>query len=195
METDSPTADARTQPSIAAANATSTATGEPVRVPAVPFAEVYERYARLLRVIAVRDFRVPFGDAEAIVHDIFLCYFAHPGVVRGDVKAYLCGAVRNGCIDYLRKRGRERAVFEDVEDVSADSTLPDRVAVRLAMAETLARLRPRCRDALRCFHLENKSSAAVAVELNASPTYVRQLLHHCRKAARQIFEDLTRVTP
>jgi len=35
----------------------------------------------LLRVIAVRDFHVPFGDAEAIVHDIFPCYFAHPGVM------------------------------------------------------------------------------------------------------------------
>jgi RNA polymerase sigma factor (sigma-70 family) len=195
METDSPAPDVRTQPSVAATNGTSAATGEPVRATAAPFAEVYERYARLLRVIAVRDFHVPFGDAEAIVHDVFLCYFAHPGAVRGGVKAYLCSAVRNGCIDYLRKRGRERAVFEDVEDVPADSTLPDRVAVRLAMAETLARLRPRCRDALRCFHLENKSSAVVAAELNASPTYVRQLLHHCRKAARQIFEELTRVTP
>ena len=196
METDSARPDVGSQPSIAVPN--GTATGEPARVKAAPFAEVYERYARLLRVIAVRDFHIPFGDAEAIVHDIFLCYFAHPGVVRGDVKAYLCSAVRNGCIDYLRKRSRERAVFEDVEDVEdvpADSTLPDRVAVRLAMAETLARLRPRCRDALRCFHLENKSSAVVAAELNASPTYVRQLLHHCRKAARQIFEDLTRVTP
>lgn len=173
---------------------TCTATGQPALFAAAPFTEVYERYARLLRVIAVRDFHVPFGDAEAIVHDIFLCYFANPQVVRGEVKSYLCGAVRNGCIDYLRKRGRERAVFQDVEDVRGDSSLSDRVANRLAMAETLARLRPRCREALRCFHLENKSSAAVAAELNASPTYVRQLLHHCRKAARQIFEELTRVT-
>jgi RNA polymerase sigma factor (sigma-70 family) len=193
MGTDSPAPDVRPPPSVAIG--TCTATGEPARATTAPFAEVYERYARLLRVIAVRDFRVPFGDAEAIVHDIFLCYFANPGVVRGEVKAYLCGAIRNGCIDYLRKRGRERAVFEDVEDVAADSSLSDRVAMRLAMAETLARLRPRCRDALRCFHLENKSSAVVAAELNASPTYVRQLLHHCRKAARQIFEELTRVTP
>jgi RNA polymerase sigma factor (sigma-70 family) len=145
-------------------------------------------------VIAVRDFRLPYGDAEAVVHDIFLCYFSNPGVVRGDVKAYLCAAVRNGCIDYLRERGREQSVFEDVEDVSTDTFLPDRVANRLAMAETLARLRPRCRAALRCFHLENKSSAAVAEELNASLTYVRQLLHHCRKEARRIFEELTRVS-
>lgn len=158
------------------------------------FTETYDRYARLLRVIAVRDFRLPYGDAEAVVHDIFLCYFSNPGVVRGDVKAYLCAAVRNGCIDYLRERGREQSVFEDVEDVSTDTFLPDRVANRLAMAETLARLRPRCRAALRCFHLENKSSAAVAEELNASLTYVRQLLHHCRKEARRIFEELTRVS-
>src|SRR5258708_37421374 len=111
MGTDSPVPDHRTQPTVAIGN--RIATGEPATVTAAPFAEVYERYARLLRVIAVRDFHVPFGDAEAIVHDIFLCYFSNPGVVRGDVKAYLCAATRNGCIDYLRKRGRERAVFED----------------------------------------------------------------------------------
>ena len=171
--------------------APSTAAGPPSG--RASFTETYDRYARLLRLIAVRDFHLPFEDAEAIVHDIFLGYFVNPGVVRGDVKAYLCAAVRNGCIDYLRKRGREQSVFADVEDIPAESFLPDRVANRLAMAETLARLRPRCRAALRCFHLENKSSAAVAAELNASPTYVRQLLHHCRKEARRIFEELTRV--
>lgn len=191
MGTQSPTPDVSDLPAVR--GVTCVAAGQEGHGTSASFAEVYERYSRLLRVIAVRDFHVPFGDAEAIVHDIFLCYFANPAVVRGEVKAYLCGAVRNGCIDYLRKRGRERAVFEDVEDISADSSLPDRVANRLAMAETLARLRPRCRDALRCFHLENKSSTVVAAELHASPTYVRQLLHHCRKAARQIFEELTRV--
>jgi hypothetical protein len=35
---------------------------------------------------------------------------------------------------------------------------------------------------------------AVAEELDVAPLYVRQLLHHCRKAARTIFESITRVT-
>ena len=162
------------------------------------FAEIYETHARLMRLIAVRDFRVPFADAEAIVHDIFMHYFSNPGVVRGELKPYFRGAVRNECLEYWRKRHREQTVFCDVSDVegevSGEETLmSDTIAVRLAVAETLARLRPRCRDALRCFHYEGKSMRDVAAELDVAPLYVRQLLHHCRKAARAIFESITRV--
>lgn len=162
------------------------------------FAEIYETYARLMRLIAVRDFRVPFSDAEGIVHDIFMHYFGNPGVVRGELKPYFRGAVRNECLEYWRKRQREQSVFCDVEDVEGESggderLMSDTIAVRLAVTETLARLRPRCRDALRCFHYEGKSMMAVAEELEVAPLYVRQLLHHCRKAARLIFESITRV--
>ena len=162
------------------------------------FAEVYERHVRLMRLIAVRDFRVPFADAESIVHDIFMHYFSNPGVVRGELKPYFRGAVRNECLEYWRKRQREQTVFCDVdvesESASDERLMSDTIAVRLAMAETLARLRPRCRDALRCFHYEGKSMRDVAAELDVAPLYVRQLLHHCRKAARAIFESITRVT-
>jgi RNA polymerase sigma factor (sigma-70 family) len=162
------------------------------------FARVYETHARLMTFIAVRDFRVPFADAEAIVHDIFMHYFSNPGVVRGELKPYFRGAVRNECLEYWRKRNREQTVFCDVGDVESenqgDETLmSDTIAVRLAVTETLARLRPRCRDALRCFHYEGKSMLDVAAELDVAPLYVRQLLHHCRKAARAIFESITRV--
>jgi len=83
----------------------------------------------------------------------------------------------------------------DVVDASSDddALMSDTIAVRLAVAETMARLRPRCRDALRCFHYEGKSMRDVAAELEVAPLYVRQLLHHCRKAARAIFEFITRV--
>jgi RNA polymerase sigma factor (sigma-70 family) len=155
------------------------------------FAEIYETYARLMRLIAVRDFRVPYSDAEGIVHDIFMHYFSNPGVVRGELKPYFRGAVRNESLEYWRKRQREQSVFCDVEDVECESAgdetlMSDTIAVRLAVTETLARLRPRCRDALRCFHYEGKSMRVVAEELDVAPMYVRQLLHHCRKAARTI---------
>ena len=163
------------------------------------FAEIYESHVRLMRLIAVRDFRVPYVDAEAIVHDIFMHYFANPGIVRGDLKPYFRGAVRNECLEYWRKKQREQTVFcgvDDVEDASAadDTLMSDTIAIRLAVAETMARLRPRCRDALRCFHYEGKSMRDVAAELDVAPLYVRQLLLHCRRAARVIFESITRVT-
>jgi RNA polymerase sigma factor (sigma-70 family) len=150
-----------------------------------------------MRFIAIRDFRVPLSDAESIVHDIFMRYFTNPGVVRGDLKPYFRGAVRNGCLDYWRKRNRENSVFCDAGDAAAglavdETSLADTIAIRLAVAETLARLRPRCRDALRRFHLEGKSMQVVAEELEVAPLYVRQLLHHCRKTARTIFESITR---
>ncbi len=162
------------------------------------FAEVYESNVRLMRLIAVRDFRVPFADAEAIVHDIFMHYLSNPGVVRGELKPYFRGAVRNECLEYWRKQQREQAVFCDVDEeheASADEALlSDTIAIRLAMAETLARLRPRCRAALRSFYYEGNSMRDVAAELDVAPLYVRQLLHHCRKSARVIFESITRVT-
>jgi RNA polymerase sigma factor (sigma-70 family) len=173
------------------------------RIPVVtaaqePFAEVYYQHARLLRMIAVRDFRVPFGDAESIVHDIFTRYFTNPGIVRGELRPYFRGAVRNECLEYWRKRERESNVFCDAADVEPndlgdESSLADTIAMRLAVAETLSRLRPRCQDALKRFHLEGKSMHDVASELDVAPLYVRQLLHHCRKAARLIFESITRV--
>jgi RNA polymerase sigma factor (sigma-70 family) len=169
----------------------------PVATTQQPFADVYHQHARLLRLIAVRDFRVPFGEAESIVHDIFTRYFTNPGVVRGELKPYLRGAVRNECLEYWRKRERERSIFCDaaigLDDISDETSLADTVAVRLAVGETLSRLRPRCRDALRRFHIEGKSMLDVAAEMDVAPLYVRQLLHHCRKAARAVFESITRV--
>jgi RNA polymerase sigma factor (sigma-70 family) len=190
----------------------STSAGETGAAPAVPcieaaieplpaqdaFADVYRLYARLMRLIAIRDYRVPFSDAEAIVHDIFMRYFTNPDVVRGELKPYFRGAVRNECLEYWRKRQREQNIFCDADEAGSgdggrDPEVSDAIAIRLAVAETLARLRPKCRDALRCFHYEGKSMADVAAELDVAPLYVRQLLHHCRKAARAIFESITRV--
>ncbi|MGH9421224.1 MAG: RNA polymerase sigma factor [Thermoanaerobaculia bacterium] len=162
------------------------------------FGDVYRLYARLMRLIAIRDYRVPYADSEAIVHDIFTRYFTHPEVVRGELKPYFRGAVRNECMEYWRKQRREQNIFCDVEEAESgttgdDSLVSDAIALRLAVAETLARLRPRCRDALRCFHYEGKSMRDVAAELDVAPLYVRQLLLHCRRAARAIFESITRV--
>jgi RNA polymerase sigma factor (sigma-70 family) len=162
-----------------------------------PFAEIYRQHAPLMRFIAVRDFRVPFDASESIVQDIFTRYLTNPGVVRGELKPYFRGAVRNGCLEYWKKRNRENSVFCEAGDAAAEeigdrTSLADTIAVRLAVTETLARLRPRCRDALRRFHLEGKSMQAVAEELEVAPRYVRQLLHHCRKSARTIFESITR---
>jgi RNA polymerase sigma factor (sigma-70 family) len=148
-----------------------------------PFAEIYHGHAPLMRFIASRDFRVPLADAESIVHDIFMRYFSNPEVVRGDLKPYFRGAVRNGCLEYWKKRKREDSVFGDAGDAAAErvideTSLADTVAVRLAVTETLARLRPRCSDALRRFHFEGKSMEVIAEELDVAPSYVRQLLSH-----------------
>jgi RNA polymerase sigma factor (sigma-70 family) len=181
-----------TQPLMAAVEDHATAAEQQ------PFADIYHRHARLLRLIAVRDFRVPFGDAESIVHDIFTRYFTNPGIVRGELKPYFRGAVRNECLEYWRHHARERSVFCDAGteagEVGDEGSLADTVALRLALAETLMRLRPKCREALQRFHFEGKSMLDIAAELGVAPLYVRQLLHHCRKAARAVFESITRVS-
>ena len=163
------------------------------------FADIYHEHAALLRLIAVRDYRVPFADAEPIVNDIFTHYFANPGVVRGELRPYFRGAVRNECLEYWRRQKREQTVFSadaeaDAAKVGDGSSLAETIALRLAMGQALSRLRPKCREALRRFHVEGKSALDVAAEMNVAPLYVRQLMHECRKAARAIYESITRVT-
>jgi len=116
-----------------------------------PLAKIYREHAPFMLFVAIRDFHVPPGDSESIVHDIFTRYFTNPSIVRGELKPYFRGAVRNGCLEYWRTRDRENGVFCDPDDASAEEVVDERslaetIATRLAVTETLARLRPRCRD-------------------------------------------------
>lgn len=52
-----------------------------------------------------------FTEAEDIVHDVFLSWEEKSPQQVLDVKAYLCKAVHNRCVDYIRSSERNRQVY------------------------------------------------------------------------------------
>ena len=152
---------------------------------------VYVRHAPLLRAIALRKFRVPLADVDALVHDVFASYFVNASNIR-TLRPYLIGAICNAARQYWRKREAERAVFCDGASCPAasDEELLESVTRKVRVATLLARLRPSCRELLRRYYLDGESTASIAASRDTTTNSVLVLLHGCRKSARAIFRTL-----
>lgn len=156
------------------------------------FESLYTEYGLLLRTIAIRRYRIPPDDAEALVHDIFAAYLQRRAYVR-DVKGWLIGAIGNASSNYLRKRRPEAELLpehEEAADASAEASL-DRSLRRLTIASVLARLGAKCRETLRRYYLHEEPKERIAEDLATSPAYVLQLLVTCRKRAQQLLRILS----
>ena len=77
------------------------------------FTEVYRAFMADMYRLAFSYLRNP-SDAENIVQDIFLRYYLSPPKNEGSLKSYLMSSVRNGCLDELRRRKREKETLESM---------------------------------------------------------------------------------
>lgn len=156
------------------------------------FESLYTEYGLLLRTIAMRRYRVPSDDAEALVHDIFAAYLQRRAYVR-DVKGWLIGAIGNASANYVRKRKPEAELLPEhetaIDDAGEDS--PDHWMRRLTIASMLAQLGTKCRETLRRYYLREEPKEQIAAELETSPAYVLQLLVTCRKRAQELLRKVT----
>ena len=159
---------------------------------------VYLDHAPLLRRVAIRKFRIPAADAETLVHDVFAAYIANPGAVRSDLRAYLIAAICNASRNYWRSQEmRERylvANLPDGEDDPPHDSFFEGLSLHLVMGATLARLGDRCREVLRRFYLDGESAGSIAAAMDTTAGNVHYILHVCRKKARSIYDELTRVS-
>src|SRR5258708_8927999 len=108
------------------------------------FERTYFDHAPVMRRVAKRRFRIPDGEADALVHDIFATWLANPSVVRGDLRAYFLGAVWNAARQYHRKYDRETPLESVPEPPGVD--IAERLATHLTVARVLSILRPECRE-------------------------------------------------
>jgi RNA polymerase sigma factor (sigma-70 family) len=160
------------------------------------FDEIYATHAPLMRHIAMKKFDVPHEDAEALVHDVFASYLIRSDQIR-ELRPYLVGGICNASRQYWRRRRSEGAVFDDtpvLEDDFVEESAPpasETFALQQAIAVTLTRLRPRCRDTLRRFYLHGEPAAQIAAAMETTTAYVEQILHTCRKQAREIYRSIT----
>jgi RNA polymerase sigma factor (sigma-70 family) len=159
-----------------------------------PLDEVYLEHAPVMRRVIIRKFHVPPADADALVHDVFVGYLANPQRVRLNLKAYLVAGACNAARKYWRSKSyHERLFAEDLttnDAAAADDTFAD-LARNLMVAATLARLGPRCQEALRRYYLDGEDTQTIATALNTSPANVNYIMHTCRLRAREIHEELS----
>jgi RNA polymerase sigma factor (sigma-70 family) len=154
------------------------------------FEALYAEYGLLLRIIAMRRYRISPDDAEALVHDIFAAYLQRRGYIH-DVKPWMIGAIKNASSNYLRKRKPETDLLAEHEE-AADTRveeLEEGWIRRVTVASVLARLGERCRETLRRYYLVEETKEHIAEHLSTSPGNVLQLLVTCRKRAQEILRS------
>lgn len=157
---------------------------------AVGLEDTYRSHATFLREVAQRKFRIPPADAEALVNEVFISFLLRREYVRNP-KKWLIGAVCHASRGYWRIAHKTRPLPPDIDEY-ADPESPDEKSLvdRVTIAATLNRLCGRCRETLHLFYAEGYSAAEIAEQLDTTTGYVTQLLHHCRKRAREIYRKL-----
>jgi RNA polymerase sigma factor (sigma-70 family) len=167
--------------------------------PSTPVSEdIYLEHAPVLRRVAIRKFGIPADDAEALVHDVFINFLVMPRQINRDLRRYLIGAICNARKNYWRARRCEERTLAAAEQASEREMLSDDLLAGLStnmlVAATLARLSPRCREALRRYYLHGEETAEVAAAMNTSAANVNYLMHVCRKRARTIYQELVGIS-
>jgi RNA polymerase sigma factor (sigma-70 family) len=155
------------------------------------FESLYTQYGLLLRTIAMRRYRVPPDDAEALVHDVFASYLERSAQVR-DAKPWLTGAVKHASLNYWRKRKPEAPLLAEHEE-AADEAAEERFEQwerTSTIASIFARLGERCRETLRRYYLREETKECIAKELETSPGNVLQLLVTCRRRAQEVLRRM-----
>lgn len=164
----------------------------PLETVSVRLERLYFEHAPLLRTTAKFRHRIPPEDVDELVHDVFVSWLERQPRV-DDMRAYLLAATNNACMYYWRKRARERPLLDEHEETADESTVTahDRWIVHLSLGATLAQLGPKCRETLHRYYLEQQTPESIAMNLDTTKRYVFQLLHTCRKRAREIYRRLT----
>jgi RNA polymerase sigma-70 factor (ECF subfamily) len=101
-----------------------------------------------------------------------------------NIDSFLARAVRNACIDRIRRR---RETTPKIPDVPDDRS-PDRWSDRQLVHKALARLPERQRLTVHLKDIEGYSNKEIADILETDETNVRTLLSRGRKALRDIIE-------
>lgn len=127
--------------------------------------------------------------AQDIVSDVFFNCWKNQDFakINTSYRAYLFGAVRNGCYNYLTRELSRRAPLESVEDVGADIQRPDQIVqfdeLQHKIESVIAQLPPQCKRVFLLSRFENKKYQEIADELCISAKTVEM---HISKALQTL---------
>lgn len=156
------------------------------------FDRIYETYVPLLRGIAMRKFRIPRGDVDELVQDVFATYLTHPDRVR-QLRPYLIGGICNAARQYWRETEAERKVFceVEVEATTCDGAFLDALIQNTLMSAALSRLGESCRETLHRFYIDGESATSIAASRNTTQNSIHQLLNYCRRRVRETYRAMS----
>ncbi len=152
-------------------------------------AAAYDAHYDALRFIAAQRFRVPSADVRPLIHDVFVAYMRHVAGI-GDDRGWLITATRHACLKYWRDAKPGSPLPEGV--LLDPRALRDDVAIRLDLATVLRRIPKRCREVLFRRYVDGAEPGDIAAGLSKKPSYGRQIVHRCLRAAREAFASLRR---
>jgi RNA polymerase sigma-70 factor (ECF subfamily) len=145
----------------------------------VAFGRLYDRYARMVHGILLA--RVPYGEVDDLVQDVFLSAMRQISTLRGDgaFGGWLAMIARNRACDYHR-RARDWTELPD-ELPAADR----HTAEALAALEAIRALPDAYRETLMLRLVEGMTGDEIAARTGLAPASVRVNLHRGMKLLRQ----------
>lgn len=148
----------------------------------------YRFHGPLLRKIAEHKFRVPPGDAETLVNEVFVAYLRRRTII-GNLEKWLVGAVCHASRDYWRKQRRVEPLPSFAETLidTRDADPESRIVRQLFVAAGIRQLPSKCRTVITMYYGQGYSAAEIAERLDITAGYATQLLSSCRKRAQVIF--------
>ncbi|MEO0733385.1 MAG: RNA polymerase sigma-70 factor [Bacteroidota bacterium] len=162
------------------------------------FRKLFDAYSPGLLRSAERTLNCPH-EAKEVVMDVFtkLWKQRHELTVHGSTTAYLRSAVRNRCIDYLRRRNRQRNVTADLPlHRPCPCPTPDQQTaanqLSLLIEAAISDLPPRGQEIFRLNRFEGMTYQQIADSRGLSPktveTHMRRNLIFLRNRLQQFTE-------
>ncbi|GAA0552327.1 RNA polymerase sigma-70 factor [Chitinophaga japonensis] len=151
------------------------------------FSEIYRRYYTPLRLEAYYRLRND-AEAEDVVQDVFTSLWARkeklPDIA---FKTYLFQAVRNRCIDKIRKNATHHHYTEQLKDLPEPSTryiAIEHKELSRQLKTVISGIPPAQRKAFELSYLEDKSNRQISEELGTSLQTVKNNLTSALKTLR-----------
>ena len=164
------------------------------------FEQIFDRYKRLVAIIANRYFRRP-EEVEEIIQISFAKAFSELGAFRGrydrSLSSWIARITSNACYDTLRSRQRkperltcdlsDREIESLLEMTADDSRLAEKTLVDRDLTEKLlARIPEEDRAILQMLYIEEMSVADIAEVLGWSASNVKIRAWRARVALRKV---------
>ena len=148
------------------------------------FGELYLRYARMVHAILLA--RVPPGDAEDLVQEVFLAAMNRMSELRtaAAFRGWLAAIARRRAIDYFRD-GRRRAGLSTSAAQDSQAAAADRALVAL---DLLRRLPEAYRETLIMRLVEGMTGPEIAAQTGLTPDSVRVNLCRGMKLLRELWK-------